>query len=137
MDCPYCTMPYMQWRMDETTSNGKIWDTNLGLWHDCEKSPEAIKKNKDAEFLKERQEILREQILRKIGKLKTPIYCVGCGKARYASEPCKHMIADGFELGVDGGDFYSDSYKAKDRRKYLRSIKEKKLIKKHNLDSFK
>ena len=138
MDCPYCSMPYMEYRMDENLGKSKLWDTNMNFWHDCKESPQAKKKIKDDEFVKERKEILLEEKMRKIGKLKTPVFCINCGKAQYPSQPCKHMLEDGFELGVDGGDFYSDSYKATERRKILK--KNNLKLKKPNrstLDSFK
>jgi len=121
--------------MDENTSKSKLWDTNMNFWHDCKESPQAKKKIKDDEFAIERKEVLLEEKRRKVGKLTTPIYCVACSKSFKPNEPCKHMIEDGFELGVDGGDFYSDSFKAKERRKLIK--KKIQHATKTTLDSFK
>jgi len=128
-------MSYMEYRMDENTSKSKLWDTNMNFWHDCKESPQSKKKIKDEEFTKERKAFLLEEKHRKIGKMKTPLFCFNCNKAQYPSQPCNHMLEDGFELGVDGGDFYSDSYKATERRKFLR--KQKSNSPKSTLDSFK
>jgi len=119
--------------MDEVISKNKLFDTNLGIWHDCKKSPEAKRKKKEQEFKKQREKELLEMRKEKVRKLKTPVFCHACNKAFRPKEPCKHMIADGFEIGVDGGDFYSDTFKAIERRKYLKSkMKEKKRMKMEN-----
>lgn len=140
MDCPYCSFPHMEWRMDEVVSKGRIWDTNLGLWHDCKESPDAKRKKQNEEFKKEREAILLEERKRKVGKLKTPIYCHLCAKAHKPNNPCDHMIQDGFEIGVDGGDFYADTFKANERRKYLKDKLKKGELKrkpsKKGLDGF-
>lgn len=134
MDCPYCTMPYMEWRMDEIVSKNKLFDTNIGIWHDCQKSPQAKKKKKHEEFLKKRESELLEMRKEKVRKLKTPVFCHSCGKALRPNQPCEHMIADGFEIGVDGGDFYADTFKAEERRKYLKN--KRKEDKKMKLEKF-
>jgi len=123
MDCPFCKMPYMEWRLDENTSKTKIWDGNIGIWHDCKESPQAKKQKADSDWSKKRDEVLRHERLNKIAKLKAVIFCYHCEKGIKASSPCKHLIEDGFEFGKDGGDFYSDSYKSKQRRKLLKKPK--------------
>lgn len=124
--------------MDEIVSKNKLYDTNLGFWHDCKESPEAKRKKKDEEFQKERQAVLLDQRKLKVGKLKTPVYCFECVKANLPTQPCEHMIRDGFEVGTDGGDFYSDTFKATERRKYLQDKIKKMKHKptKKGLDSF-
>ena len=128
----------MEYRMDETTGRSRMWDTNMNFWHDCKESPQAKKKQKDEKFQRERQEFLRNARQEKIKKLKTPIFCNWCNKSIPAYEPCDHMIADGFEVGVDGSDFYSDSFKAKERRKFLKDRMQQKLKEKTKpkMDSF-
>ena len=108
-----------------------MWDSNMNFWHDCKESPQAIKKKKDEEFQKELLGIRKQ----KVALLTTSIFCFHCQKSVKPIKPCKHMLEDGFEVGVDGSDFYSDSYKAKARRKLLK--KQKKTKKKISLDSFK
>lgn len=133
MDCPYCSMPYMEWRMDEIVSKNRLYDTNIGIWHDCKESPQAKKKKKDEAWLKKRQEILKNERKKKIEKLTTPIHCHACNKSYRPNEPCKHMIEDGFEIGKDGSDFYADTFKATERRNYLKKKREeKKKIKMEN-----
>lgn len=132
MDCIFCGLPHMEWRMDENVSKSRIWDTNMNFWHDCKESPDAKKKKQNEEFAKQRQKELLEQRKFKAAKLKTPIYCVECEGSVKPYEPCKHMIRDGFEVGKDGSDFYSDSFKARERREQLKAKK-----KKTSLDSFK
>lgn len=124
-------MPYMEYRMDEITSKTRMWDSNMNFWHDCKESPQAKKKKKDEEFQKELLGIRKQ----KVALLTTSIFCFHCQKSVKPIKPCKHMLEDGFEVGVDGSDFYSDSYKAKARRKLLK--KQKKTKKKISLDSFK
>lgn len=136
MDCPYCKMPYMEWRMDETTAKSKLWDTNLGLWHDCKESPQAKKKKADQEWKNKREKILLEERKKKIIKLKTPIFCLACQKSYKPNQPCKHMIDDGFELGVDGSDFYSDTPKAIARREQIKAKKKRESKKKSQLENF-
>jgi len=138
VDCPYCSMPYMEWRMDENTSKGKLWDTNMGLWHDCKESPQAKKKIADTEWTEKRDEVLREERRGKVMKLKAIIFCSSCNKGIQASNPCEHLLADGFEVGVDTANFYSDSYRSTERRKLLRQ-KNKRKDKPNttSLDSFK
>jgi len=121
--------------MDEISGKTRLWDSNMNFWHECTKSPQAKKKKKDEEFQKELLQIRKA----KIALLKTPVFCFHCQKSVKPIQPCKHMLEDGFEVGVDGSDFYSDSYKARDRRKYLKKKmkKIKKLKKKISLDSFK
>ena len=108
-----------------------MWDSNMNFWHDCKESQQAKKKMKDEKFQKELLEIRKQ----KVAILKTPVYCFHCQKSIKPIQPCKHMKEDGFEVGKDGSDFYSDSYKARDRRKYLK--KKMKVKKKISLDSFK
>ena len=128
----------MELRMDEVTSKYKTWDTNLGLWHDCKESPEAKRKKANEEFKKEREEQLLKQRQQKANLLKTPVFCYQCKCARYPIDPCEHMIADGFEKGVDGSNFYSDTFESIERRKYLKQkMKTAKEPQKINLDSFK
>lgn len=139
MDCQYCGMQYMEWRMDEVVSKSRLWDTNMNFWHDCKESPQAKKKKLDAEWKKKRDEVIRAERIRKINKLKSFVFCFQCNKGIKTATPCKHMIADGFEVGRDGGDFYSDSFKAVERRKYLKKqMKKSKNIKpkKSGLDGF-
>ena len=38
----------MEWRLDENTSKSKIWDGNIGIWHDCKESPQAKKQKADS-----------------------------------------------------------------------------------------
>jgi len=125
-------MPHMEFRMDESTARSRMWDDNLNLWHDCKESPEAKRKKQNEEFAKQRKKDLLDQRKFKVAKLRTPIYCVECAKSVKPYLPCKHMIRDGFEVGKDGSDFYSDNFNARDRREQL-----KKKKKKISLDSFK
>lgn len=138
MDCTFCGMPHMEWRMDENVGKSRLWDNNMNFWHDCKESPEAKKKEADLMWKKKRAAVLKEERQKKIIKLKTPIYCVKCVKSFKPIEPCKHMIEDGFELGVDGGDFYADTFKAIERRRQLQEKKNqsKQQKNKASLDKF-
>lgn len=137
MDCPYCQMPYMEWRMDEVVSKNRLYDTNIGTWHDCKESPQAKKKKADEEWRKKREEVLLEERKKKKHKLTTPVYCPSCNESIKPTTPCNHMREDGFELGVDGAGFYDDSKKSEERRKQLKEkMKVKTKPKPMNLDRF-
>lgn len=115
----------MEFRTDEITAKNKVWDNNLNLWHDCKKSPEAKRKKENEEFAINQRKF-------KVARLKTPVYCIECNHAVKLYEPCNHMIRDGFRIGIDGSDFYSDSYVSVSRREQLKNSQ-----KKISLDSFK
>ena len=113
VDCPFCQMPYMEWRMDENTSKSKLWDTNMNFWHKCQNKLQQ--KKEQAEKLD-----LWYQNWKTRWKYKVPIWCYACNKSYPYTDVCQHIRADGFIEGKDTCEFYADSYSARQRRDAIR-----------------
>lgn len=113
MDCNYCNQPNMEWRTDEVTNKGKIWDTNKEMWHDCKKNP-FDKKQKMDEWFKKWKDRYR---------YKVPIWCTFCNKSYPYTDVCDHIRSDGFREGKDTCEFYADSYGAHNLRQAMRAKK--------------
>lgn len=117
-DCKFCGLPNQEWRMNENTGKGIVWDTNLGLPHNCSKKQEAFK-DKPKDNIDQWLETYHKRM-----KFLIPIWCVQCGMPWKPNSVCKHLRSQGFKEGIHGADFTSDSPRMVELRKQYKISQE-------------
>ncbi len=103
--------------MEENTSKGKLFDNNLGIWHNCTKRPVGGSGDPKEEYWKKQKQI--DEWMEKFFKYyryMIPVWCSFCRMGYKPNSVCGHILSEGYKEGVHGCDFFSDSYKWKEYR---------------------
>jgi hypothetical protein len=115
INCNWCSREeaYFELRQNEQTGKWKIWDNNLGIFHNC---PENISDQREKDEYEARKKLLKDKKM--ISKI--PLFCITCQKSFLPREPCSHILADGYIVGKDDSRFYANTKQAEEKRNLIK-----------------